>query len=86
MKAQWELQRKILARYRSLGILGQLPGFQGNVPIAMKEIWKDANITQQGGTGWMYSTDPLFGRIADAWMKTLIADFGTDHWWVLHVF
>ena len=26
MKAQWELQRKILHRYRSLGIVSQLPG------------------------------------------------------------
>lgn len=81
MQAQWALQRMILARYRSLGIVGQLPGFQGNVPIALKDIFQDANITQQGDTGWMYSTDPLFGRIADLWMKTLIEDFGTDHWY-----
>lgn len=64
----------------SLGIIGQLPGFQGNVPLALKEIHGDANITKQGDTGWMYSTDPLYAEIADYWMKTLIADFGTDHW------
>ena len=51
MQAQWTLQRQILARYRSLGIVGQLPGFQGNVPIALKKIFGDANITQEGDTG-----------------------------------
>lgn len=31
MKEQWNLQKQILARYRSLGIVGQLPGFQGTI-------------------------------------------------------
>lgn len=83
MQAQWALQRQILARQRSLGIVGELPGFQGNVPAALKDIEKDSNMTVQGDTAWMYSVDPLFGKIADAWMQTLIADFGTDHWYQL---
>lgn len=42
----------------------------------------DNNMTQQGDTGWMYSTDPWFATIADKWMATLCADFGcTDHWY-----
>ena len=45
------MQKQILARERELGIIGQLPAFQGNVPIALKEIHSDANITQQGDTG-----------------------------------
>jgi alpha-N-acetylglucosaminidase len=28
MQEQWALQRQILARYRSLGVVGQQPGFQ----------------------------------------------------------
>jgi len=83
MKDQWALQKQILARERSLGIIGQLPGFQGNVPLALKDVHQDANITKQGDTGWMYSTDPLFAKIADVWMQTIIADFGTDHWYQL---
>eukprot|EP01065_Artemidia_motanka_P029639 TRINITY_DN35724_c0_g1_i1.p1 TRINITY_DN35724_c0_g1~~TRINITY_DN35724_c0_g1_i1.p1 ORF type:complete len:846 (+),score=277.66 TRINITY_DN35724_c0_g1_i1:58-2595(+) len=83
MKDQWNLQRQILARYRSLGIVAQLPGFQGNVPIALKDKLHDANITRQAGTGWMDSLDPKYGEIADLWMQTLIADFGTDHWYQL---
>ena len=83
MKQQWNLQKQILSRYRALGITGQLPGFQGNVPIQIKEIFNDANITQQGDTGWMDSLDPLFQKIADIWMETLIEDFDTDHWYQL---
>eukprot|EP00759_Apiculatamorpha_spiralis_P034366 PhF_6_TR35416/c0_g1_i2/m.51550/K01205/NAGLU; alpha-N-acetylglucosaminidase len=83
MQSQWALQRQILNRYRSLGIVSQLPGFQGNVPWKMSQTQSDHNMTQQGDTGWMYSTDPLFSRIADVWMETLIQDFGTDHWYQL---
>lgn len=83
MKSQWSLQRQILARYRELGIVGQLPGFQGNVPLVLKTIRGDANITGQGKTGWVDSLDPLFGEIADQWMRSLTDDFGTDHWYQL---
>jgi len=83
MKNQWQLQKDILERTRSLGMVGELPGFQGNVPVALKDIHKDSNITKQGDTGWMFSTDPLFAKIADEWMKTFINDFGTDHWYQL---
>lgn len=29
------------------------------------------------------SVDPLYAKIADEWMKQIIADFGTDHWYQL---
>jgi hypothetical protein len=84
MQAQWALQKQILARHRSLGMISELPGFQGNVPWPLAALQNDSNITQQGDTGWMYSTDPLFAKIADAWMAQLCADFGcTDHWYQL---
>ena len=83
MKDQWDLQRMILIRLRSLGITGQLPGFQGNVPVQLKALYNDTNMTEAGSTAWMDSLDPLFGRIADLWMQTLIEDFGTDHWYQL---
>jgi len=84
MQAQFDMQRNfILPRLRSLGIVGQLPGFQGNVPIQLKDIVQDANITQQGATGWMDALDPLYGKIADMYMKELLDAFGTDHWYQL---
>jgi alpha-N-acetylglucosaminidase len=35
MKGQWALQRRILARYRQLGIAGHLPAFGGYAPWAL---------------------------------------------------
>lgn len=84
MRSQFDLQKLILDCARSLGIIGQLPGFQGNVPIQLKAKLADANITKQGDTGWMDSLDPHFATIADAWMAELKASFGlADHWYQL---
>ena len=86
MESQWKLQKQILNRTRSLGLSSQLPAFQGNVPVQLKQRRNDSNITEQGDTGWMDSTDPLFAQIADVWMQTLIEDFGTDHWYQMDGF
>jgi len=84
MTSQWELQRDyILPRMRGLGMVGILPAFQGNVPVQLKTLYNDSNITQQGDTGWIDALDPLFLKIADAWMAQLIEDFGTDHYYQL---
>ena len=84
MKSQFELQQKILSRARELGLIGQLPGFQGNVPLGLRDLLSDSNITQQGMTGWMDSLDPNFGRVADMWMGELGTSFGNqDHWYQL---
>ena len=89
MRAQWALQRQILARYRELAITPQLPAFQGNVPLALAAAQNDTNMTTQCYsppclTGFMWSTDPLFARVADLWMSTMCEDFGCeDHWYQL---
>lgn len=82
MTAQWQLQKDlILPRMRSLGIAGQLPAFQGNVPWALASKLLGTNMSQgagmANGTGWMDSRDPHFAHIADLWMTTMLADFGT---------
>merc|ERR1712072_1434469 len=65
-------------------MVGQLPGYQGNAPIALKTKLHDKNMTDnRQGTAWLDSLDPVFLEIADYWMKTMIADFGTDHWYQL---
>jgi alpha-N-acetylglucosaminidase len=84
MKAQHSLQKQILARTRSLGLVGQLPAFQAAVPSELKYLLGDKNATDNmQGTAWLDSLDPLFMTIADKWMKTMINDFGTDHWYQL---
>ena len=63
---------------------GQLPGFQGNVPIGLKSIIQDSNMTDNNkGTAWMDALDPTYATITDEWMQTMVHDFGTDHWWQL---
>ena len=69
MESQWKLQKLILSRYRELGIVGQLPGFQGNVPVQLTSKVGDKNITRAKGTGFMDSLDPLFAKIADKWTE-----------------
>lgn len=87
---QWALQRQILTRSRSLGMKAVLPGFQGNVPLMMHTLFPKANISRVGtpanvlrshyaSAAWIDCEDPLFDKLADAYMKILIADFGTDH-------
>lgn len=88
MRAQWELQKLILARERELGIVGALPAFQGVVPGPLASLLSDTNITIQQpfygpiATGWLDAVDPTgaWDKLADAWMATLCADFGcSDH-------
>lgn len=86
MTAQWKLQKKILARMRALGIVPILPAFQGNVPVVMRKLFPSANISVQGGgrhyAAWLDGTDPLFGKIADEYMRTMCLDFGChEHWY-----
>ena len=78
MKGQWELQKRIMARYRELGIVGHLPAFGGYAPwaLAVKEhdAGGDSGATRgkpgkDWDTAWIDGRDPLFTRVADAWMK-----------------
>ena len=84
MKAQWNLQKQILNRTRALGMVGQLPAFQAAIPSALKYMLNDTNATDnKQGTAWLDALDPLFLKIADLWMATMLEDFGTDHWYQL---
>ena len=89
---QWEMQRQILPLMRAFGMRPVLPGFQGNVPLAFLKLYPTANISRVGTctseiraahacAPWMDALDPLFNTTADLFMKTLIDDFGTDHYY-----
>mmetsp|Transcript_23355 Transcript_23355/g.37250 ORF Transcript_23355/g.37250 Transcript_23355/m.37250 type:complete len:831 (+) Transcript_23355:115-2607(+) len=80
MEAQWNLQKQILKRSRSIGITSILPAFQGNVPSAIRDKFPDANFSRDH-IAWLDSTDPLFARIQNVFLKTMIEDWGTDHWY-----
>ena len=98
MKGQWSLAQQILGRYRELGIAGHQPAFAGYAPWALAVRQNDTRKDEQHpypstrgtkgavDTAWVDGRDELFTRVADAWMKEIIADFGTDHVWQMDGF
>ena len=72
-------------RLRLLGMEGILPGFQGNVPMQMPELFPKANTS----AGWVDALDPLFDKIAKGIATKMQADFGpasfveADGWFAL---
>ena len=86
---QFHLQKKILERERSFGMVPVLPAFAGHVPKAIKEKYPDAKITSLGsyGVGEQYEAffldpmDSLFIKIQQEFLKTQNRYFGTDHFY-----
>jgi len=80
-----ELQRKILARERELGMTPVLQGFTGHVPEAMKEHFPQAKFRQLPrwcdfpGTTFLDPMDPMFERVGKAFVEEQTRQFGTDH-------
>ena len=86
--AQAELEKKILARERSLSMTPVLHSFSGSVPAVFKDMHPEATITKVsnwGGFGdpyrcWFLSPDdPLYTEIQKAYIEEQTALFGTDH-------
>jgi hypothetical protein len=83
----WFAQQAALGRrqaqmMRALGITTILRGFENNVPGQLKALYPEAKITQIGSTAWaLDALDPLFAKLADEYMRRLIAEFGTDHYY-----
>ncbi len=79
-----ELQKKILARERELGMTPVLQGFTGHVPAAMREKFPSAKFhaTHWGRfaeTTFVDPTDPVFQQVGKAFMEEQTRLFGTDH-------
>jgi alpha-N-acetylglucosaminidase len=78
-----DMQRRIIARMRSLGIEPVLPGFYGMVPANLKDKLK-AHIVDQGIWGSFHRpgildpTDPAFGRVAGVYYEELGKLYGPD--------
>ena len=82
-----DMQRKILERERSLGMKPVPQSFTGHVPVALKELYPEAKITQIDdwagveGTQFLDPTDPLFTKIGLLYLKKQTEMFGTDHFY-----
>ncbi|MCH5178873.1 MAG: alpha-N-acetylglucosaminidase [Prevotellaceae bacterium] len=88
LKGQLELQKKIVARERELGMKPVLPGFSGHVPGALREKFPNAKITKlHNWAGFRDETscyfldpqDSLFAEIQHRYIREVIKEFGTDH-------
>ena len=86
--SQVELQKKILARERSLNMKPVLSAFGGHVPEQLKEIYPDAQITDiEHWSGFAHEylchflspMDPLYAQIQKEFLLAQTELFGTDH-------
>ena len=92
MKSHMELQQKILARQRALGMKPVLPAFTGHVPPAFRKIFPNAKLK---ATNWhngfadnyiLDSEDPLFARIGKMFLDKQTKLMGTDHYYSADTF
>ncbi|KAG8253635.1 hypothetical protein J6590_029208 [Homalodisca vitripennis] len=83
------LQKLILDRMRSLGIVPVLPAFAGHVPRAFKRLFPDTNLTL--ASKWngfedkyccpylLSPQEPLFKQIGSMFLEEMVSEFGTNH-------
>jgi alpha-N-acetylglucosaminidase len=85
---QLSLQKRIIARERSLGMRPVLPAFAGHVPEVLKSKFPAAKITSLGEwagipekyhSSFLDPLDPLFKKIQQLFLKEQTRLFGTDH-------
>jgi len=80
---QMELQKKILARCRGLGMKPILSGFAGHVPRALQTVKPEIELSETEWSGFktcfLDVNDPLFRDIQLRFIKEQAALYGTDH-------
>ena len=78
-----ELEKRILARQRELGMTPILQGFTGHVPAAIADKFPDAKLHRIHWIEWqtclLDPLDPLFPTVARLFMEEQTKRFGTDH-------
>jgi len=85
MKSHFELQKKILARQRALGMKPVLPAFTGHVPAAFKNKFPQAKLKATNWTNGFSDTyildseDPMFAQIGKQFLQKQTQLLGTDH-------
>ena len=78
-----ELEKKILARERALGMTPVLQGFTGHTPEALLKKFPGAKAQRiqwiEFNTRMLDPLDPLFQKLGAAFIEEQTALFGTDH-------
>ncbi|KAJ8040396.1 Alpha-N-acetylglucosaminidase [Holothuria leucospilota] len=84
------LQKQIIKRMRSFGIIPVLPGFAGHVPSGFSRVFPQAQVSQLSPWGhfdcnltctyFLDPMDPLFKTVGKAFIETQAEEYGgTDH-------
>lgn len=87
-----ELQKKILARQRELGMIPVLPAFTGHVPKSFIKKFPKAQVDSvnwQGNFPNIYMlnpNDPMFSKIGQQFLKEQTKEYGTDHYYSSDIF
>ena len=86
MESHEELQKKILERERSFGMIPILPAFTGHVPPAFVKKFPQAKVKK---TKWvdypevyvLDPSDPMFEKIGASFLTEMIKTYGTNHYY-----
>lgn len=85
-----QLENRILARQRELGMTPILQGFTGHVPAAVAKKFSNAKLHRINWIEWethlLDPLDPLFATIAGLFMQEQTKRFGTDHLYAADTF
>jgi len=85
-----ELEKKILARERELGMTPVLQGFTGHVPAAVARLFPKAPLQRIQWIEWetclLDPLDPLFAKIGRMFLEEQTKRFGTDHLYAADTF
>ena len=87
-----ELERKILARQRELGMTPVLQGFTGHVPAALTNLFPKARLQRLPqwcnfpATWFVDPQDPLFVELGKRFVQEQARLFGTDHFYAADTF
>ena len=89
-KQHADLQQKILARERALGMRPVLQGFTGHVPPATAKRFTQARLHRLRWAEWetclLDPLDPLFNQFASTFLAEQRRLFGTDHLYAADTF
>jgi len=89
---QAELQKKILASERSLGMKPVAPGFSGFVPVDFDKLHPDIKLSSPSAwagfapTKFVDPRNPMFVKLGRAFVTDYIKEFGTDHLYLCDTF
>lgn len=92
MDTHRELQKKILAAERAMGMKPVLPAFTGHVPPSFKDRFPAAKVKKTNwGAGFadvyiLDPEDPLFETIGKKFIEEQTKEYGTDHYYSADTF